>query len=309
MKLPRLAFLTPSLPARTPYEPTSIVKEIHIKAPKKEAKQLFGPQNTIAETDLAKLLKAKEKMPTILPLPCHSHQGSRPVLNLSRLFGPEGPKIEDVVQGNSGDCYHLAVLASLAHTGGLPSMVEERDQSGTQYRIHYFNYETGEKEFEDVFDASYVDQDNNPLYAGDKAGAGAEPVSWVKILENWFAKVNEKHGVIESPSMAGFNGISQGGWPDIPFKMITGREMSFFLTGPMTPSNLSKFKENLQKGGHKTVVLATKPHARHSKLVGSHAYAVLGMKGDNALLYNPWGHRLEVPVSLLFQNTGSYYVG
>lgn len=278
---------------------------------------------------------------TIVPLPRARHALAQKVLNLSPLFSVDGPQPEDVVQGESGDCYLLALLAAMAkhQPDDLRQAIIPADGSDNAYFIGYNSPVDNTPNVALVFDTSYVDLNNQPIYAGDKAEAVAsgdtasethaaavsnpgtvtiengaavmgqdraslraalsdKKVSWVKVFENWFANMNEQYSLLNSK--AGFEGISQGGWAAIPYKLLTGKNMEI-----VAPENLAHFKGLLNQAEDGKIVILISNSKTFSEYYfpGTHAYAVLGHEDGQADIYNPHGRRFNLDDKVLFDNT------
>lgn len=301
-----LLFLRSSLGFHIPYTPPpqyppAIVRSIKSQTPSPIEKSYM-------ESQIQKYISDQDASHTLIPLPNTEHANAKVILNPSPLFGKNGPKKEDVVQGQTGDCYLLAVLAGLAEkTDYLRSIIQATDKTATQFRVHYYDYTTGEKEFMDVFDTSYVNFNNVPIYAGDNPElAPMQRVSWVKILENWFAKYNELKVVISDD--LGYSGIGKGGWPDIPYKLLTGKNLIYNKVKDFTHKSLEAFTQAMSKANSDGfIILASRPDSSLRELPGGHAYFVLGVEHDQVALYNPWGMKVHISISKLFKNTMSYY--
>ena len=243
---------------------------------------------------------------TVVPLPMKKDVKARSVLNLHPLFrSDDGPSMFDVQQGRTGDCYLLATLAAMAEKSpqSLIDMIMPTDATESQYRIKYVNPMDETSAEMDVFDTSYTDQENRPIYAGDHPRS-EQKVSWVKVMENWFAKVADRYRGILGP--LGFEAIGKGGFPPIPYKIMTGKTMEMYRA----PRSVAAFKDQLSMAHlhNSIIVLGTKKHTTIPELPGRHAYAVLGVKGSEVELYNPWGWKLSVPARTLLRNTEAFFV-
>jgi hypothetical protein len=288
----------------------------------------------------------EDRLKTLIPLQRPMHANTRKILNLSSPFGLNGPQPEDVVQGQSGDCYLLAVLAAIAkhQPETLIDSLLEIDAGNEMHIIQYKDMVNGNTLNSLVFDTSYVDGDNTPLYAGDQTdktiieiapkhpGNGdstprpSEPapapageivslsrptlspavqnalspqkVSWVKLYENWFTEMNERYQLLNSKT--GFEGISNGGWAAIPFKLLTGKDMDI-----LAPRSLGEFQQLMTQAEEGKIVILisnSKTFSEHY-FPGTHAYAVLGHEERSSDIYNPHGRRTKMDDKILFDNT------
>lgn len=124
------------------------------------------------------------------------------------LFSEEGPKVDDVIQGNLGDCWLMAALASLAKT--KPSFIKEKlikqapdDPSRVVVRLH----PQGEPK-DIITDKQVVVENKNheeSFYAGTKS------CLWVALVEKAYAA-----------SMGGSYHKLSGGQIETAFLTLTG---------------------------------------------------------------------------------------
>ena len=230
------------------------------------------------------------------------HRQANKILNITPLFGPDGPRVHDIVQGDSGDCYLMALLAALAkhQPQRIQDVFENIDPSETIYNIKYYHPVTMDRISTSVFDTSYVDLNKKPIYAGDPKGTlQNQGVSWVKLLENWFAKMNELYNLLNK--YPGFEGISHGGWAVIPFQLLTGESMEI-----LNPKTLKSFESMLHKADDANIVILISNAKTFSEYYfpASHAYAVLSSNQDGTTtVYNPTGKELTLNNDILFKNT------
>lgn len=339
-----------TLPATTnawipPTPPATIVQTVKTLQPAQQTvtqrvAALSAPSK-VSSARIAAACRDNNKLATVVPMQRAVHVGAQKVLNLSPLFGPDGPKPTDVVQGASGDCYLMAVLAAMAEhqPEALMAAIEPADASGDAYIIEYHRPLGEARGYTLVFDTSYVDQAGMPIYAGDAEHAvggnavtdardardaentapltdtktpkspgstipdmlskASQKASWVQLLENWFAKINAQYALLNSNP--GFDGISEGGWAETPFKLLTGKDMDI-----VAPENLKEFKGLLgQADKGKIVILISNPQTFSEYYFPStHAYAVLDhLQGDKASVYDPHGRTLALDDRVLFDNT------
>jgi Calpain family cysteine protease len=96
------------------------------------------------------------------------------------LFGPDGPQIDDVHQGSLGDCWLMAVLASVAD--GDPEQIRRmvNDNGDGTYTVTIDGIEIT------VDDEFPVYQQGGPAYA---TGPGGQPIAlWPLVIEKAFAQ-------------------------------------------------------------------------------------------------------------------------
>lgn len=269
-----------------------------------QVKPAFGVSNEA----IGSVLSVYRDMPTLVPLQRRIHfNAAKRILNPTPLFRSEGPQYQDVRQGEAGDCALLALLAALARhrPAVLLQAIEQVDRSGNQYRIHYFAPQSGEQMSMVVFDTSYVDQYNQPIYAGDRRGIQSkDKVSWVKVLENWFAKMSEQYDLLVD--LPGIDSIAYGGWSKIPFQLLMGYEMTM-----VKPVSLDNFNYTIASVEHgKIVTLVTKANTFSEYILpGMHSYAVLESNPAYVTLYDPTGRTIEINVQQLYESTHSLWIG
>lgn len=288
--------------------PVSCTVEVHRPAPiNSHYLSDIQPKHIVSRHRLEALGLIDNKQITLVPLQRNVHLSAVKVLNMTPLFGPAGPQATDVNQGASGDCYLLAVLAAMAEKtpDEIESMIQRTDRSETDFWVKYTSPNDGQLQTMRVFDTAWVDEDKIPYYAGDRyQSKPKQRVSWVKLLENFFAKVNDRYEVVKP--YAGFNGISLGGLPSTPYEIITGRTMDY-----IKPETQEEFDAIIQAANdNKVLVLGTKKETFSSVILPSrHAYAVLRTEEDEVILYNPWGSQLIINREILFENTQSLWLG
>jgi hypothetical protein len=192
------------------------------------------------------------------------------------LFAADGPMATDVAQGDVGDCYYLAVLASVAKT--RPELLQRTvvDLGDGTFGVRF------RKGVSDVYVRVDADlptaADGSLLYAG----FGAEGTMWVALLEKAWAAFR-----------TGFGGYAalEGGWMDESYAVL--RIPSVSTMSGTGQAVLTAMAAALSAGKSVTFAVATPP--ADSNLVAYHAYAVdkviVGADGKptGLRLRNPWG--------------------
>lgn len=194
------------------------------------------------------------------------------------LFGSTGPNINDVTQGNLGDCFLLSVLSSVAKSD--PALIRKMivaNSNGT------FTVNFARKPI--VIDADLaVTPDGRPAYAQ----LGANNSLWVALIEKAFADYAD-------PKSNRYETI-EGGWMGDAFTALGLKSTSTFDT-----SSAKSLATQVQKGlkSHSFVTMGTSSYVGNdSPFVSGHAYEIdsvtLNKKGVviSVTLRNPWGNAL-----------------
>ncbi|MBE3069493.1 MAG: hypothetical protein IMZ66_04570 [Planctomycetes bacterium] len=185
----------------------------------------------------------------------------------------DGPEYDDVRQGNLGDCYFLAALASLADSDpeAIRQMIAPMGD-GT-YAVRYYS---GATPVYLRIDGQLPGTIFTPVYA--KLSAQRE--TWVALAEKAYAQF--RYGQNSYASLS-------GGWMDPVYQAVTGQGTSRVWAS--TPGMISTLAANLA-AGH--AVSAGTWSAPTGPVVGSHAYMVKAIEvvdGQTYVtVYNPWGY-------------------
>jgi hypothetical protein len=195
------------------------------------------------------------------------------------LFAQGGPSADDVKQGQTGDCYFLATLASVAeHDQNLieQSVVDLGD--GT-YAVQ-FSKSNGTKTFVRVDNdlATYTWNKTLPAYANLGNGGSM----WVAIMEKAFTYFRKGSGTYASIS----SGVMSEVYTDL------GRPASSTWTSANSDDLIAKIEDLLSQNQSVTAACFTSPAG--SNMVTSHAYTVdhvvTNADGSKSVVVrNPWG--------------------
>jgi hypothetical protein len=193
----------------------------------------------------------------------------------TRLFGPNGPRPEDVQQNDLGDCYFLAPLAALAKTN--PNLIRQ------------LVVDLGDGTFAVNFQKNNVDSwirvdSHLPCYPGTTkpafAGLGAQSSMWVPIMEKAYAFFRTNFGSYFS--------VGNGGQPTEPMYHMGVSNQVYNPTVPQEMINVITQMLNQNK----PVMVGTKGGV--TSLVERHVYMVESVTwgGTDYLvkLRNPWGY-------------------
>jgi hypothetical protein len=194
------------------------------------------------------------------------------------LFGPSGPLMTDIRQGQLGDCYFLAPLSATAKTN--PDKIRQSvvDLGDGTFAVQLFK--NGSPTYIRV-DADLPTTINGLCYA--RLGAGS--AMWVAVMEKayaFFRRLDGQYSCLAGGTAGetfGALNVSSGSGFRSPFQ--TGSD---FLRG---------IQQQLDQGY--AVTLSTPPAVIGPNLVSLHVYAVdhvvFGPTGsaDSIVLRNPWG--------------------
>ena len=223
----------------------------------------------------------------------------------SPLYGPGGPKITDVNQGELGDCYLMSVLSSVAKgsPGTLTHMITA-NANGT-YTVTF----GGTKKPTLVT----VDADLPTIPGGRLAYAqfGAGNSIWVALVEKAYTE-------FAAPKADSYAAIS-GGWMGDAFAALGVRSASTFSSS--SAAALATLVQRDLKDGDLVTFGTTTTAASKGPLVGGHAYEVDSVTVDKAgrilsfTVRNPWGNNvanngyLTVTVAQMYASFAGLSVG
>lgn len=192
-----------------------------------------------------------------------------------------GVSVDDVKQGQIGDCYVPAAAAAIAHAD--PKAIEDaiRDNGDGTYTARFFVNGTGEAQ-EVTVDADLYGS-GSPKYGGTTARDGE---LWFSLLEKAYAAWRGDYDV-----------VAQGGSVGQMMSALLGRpNVEHWLAG-RAPEDV--YREVLAGvGAHRAMAAGTygtveAARYTNSGLYANHAYSVLGAGEENGQRYvvlrNPWG--------------------
>jgi len=187
----------------------------------------------------------------------------------------DGPDYNDVRQGAIGDCYFLAVLASLSDTD--PTVIRQMVTpfgDGT-YGVRFYN--NGQEVYLRLDADLPVNVSGSLAYA--KTSSDGE--IWVPIVEKAFTYF--RYGQNSYSSI-------NGGWMSTTCRQITGEWTNTKWTSTTASDLYSYFSSNLSSGY--AITLGSNYDAT-SPVVSSHAYMVKSVQTVGSqkyvTVYNPWG--------------------
>lgn len=197
------------------------------------------------------------------------------------LFADSGPGMNDIRQGQVGDCYFLSTLSAMAKVN--PNAIRQSvvDLGDGTYAVQFVG-SGGAKNF------LRVDNDlptttwsaTTPVYA--KLGAGDS--MWAAILEKAFAFFRRSQGSYASIA---------AGWMSEAFSAFGGASSSIWKSGVSSAGDLlNQISTMVSAGKSVTVAFADVPSGL--PVVGNHAYTfdaiITNPDGSRSIrLRNPWG--------------------
>ncbi|GIW76589.1 MAG: hypothetical protein KatS3mg104_1652 [Phycisphaerae bacterium] len=201
--------------------------------------------------------------------------------NRHPLFSSRGPSMDDVKQGQIGDCYFLATLAGAAHVSpdSIRSMIT--DLGDGTYAVRFANPDNSYRFYRVDNDLPVSREGSNrPVYAG----LGNEDCLWVALAEKAYTYHRNGSGSYES---------IHGGWMSQALTAIGARQQETLWrqqSGGAQPF-IHWVEQQLSEG--KIVTLGVLDAQDDLNLVSGHAYTVDSVKTDTdgskyLIIRNPW---------------------
>ncbi|MGV3619210.1 MAG: C2 family cysteine protease [Archangium sp.] len=218
----------------------------------------------------------------------------KPKFNTVRFTGPlfiDGPKADDVRQGQIGNCYFPAAMAAIAKSNpeAITNMVKDNGDGTYTVTFKQKDWATGRSKDVPV----KVDGD---LYARSYGGAlygHSSNSSDAKKMELWFPLVEKAYAQWKGS----YNTIGNGGHVSDVFEDVLGVDASYQSLGYGSPDKAwNQIVANVDAG--KAVGAGTYGEDRealytNSGVYANHAYSILGYEKSGTdrfvILRNPWG--------------------
>lgn len=209
--------------------------------------------------------------------------------------------INDLHQGQIGDCFLITAMGELARTEPLAieNMIIDNG-NGTQ-SVRLFEASNGSlpNYGTSSFKAVWVTVTDNFQSTSVNNGSTQDVVNgvkeiWPQVLEQAIAQLN-----------GGYSTISNGGYPAIAMEELTGQRAYSYSASSVSQSLLTAWSN-----ANDMISLDTSSSNSTYNLVGNHAYMFEGLTVQNGTTYvkagNPWGFDQPslIPVSAL----GSVFV-
>jgi hypothetical protein len=209
------------------------------------------------------------------------------VPEIGSLYAGKGPSLKDIQQGDTGDCFFLAAVASVLRVN--PSAIKKliHDNGNGTYTVTFAD---GKKETVNAasmqFTAlSFPDGNYGPAGASVPVSAAGVPVLWTLILEKAYAERRR-----------GYSVINQGGNPGEVWKLLQPDASPRYydvttMTDQQTASTITTALHDHTPITAGSDTLTNNALARHLNVVGDHAYYVTGYDAHTGTvtLGNPWG--------------------
>jgi hypothetical protein len=196
------------------------------------------------------------------------------------LFGTNGPSIDDIAQGQTGDCYFLSTMGSIAKID--PTKIEQSITplgDGT-FAVEFFKGTTPVFERVDANLPTYSWSTTTPAYEN----VGQDNSIWAPLVEKAFAYFRKGQNSYASIG----SGIMSEVYADFGVGSAT------ITPGSAADANTyaQQIEALLDAGDSVTAAVYNVPAG--ANLIGSHAYAVISVTNNNDGTYsvtvrNPWG--------------------
>lgn len=192
--------------------------------------------------------------------------------------------MDDALQGQVGDCYLIAALASVAHTRPeLLAKAIKANADGT-YTVTFFERKPNQPKptpVEITVDGTFPQRAGGRLEYGAARSKGE---LWPMVFEKAYAAWKGGYDAIE------------GGMSATALEGLTGKKPTFFpVDGALGADDIFKKLQSAFASGAAVVALSKPWEPIAQGIVGDHAYTVLGVevRGGEKLvtLRNPWGER------------------
>jgi hypothetical protein len=211
------------------------------------------------------------------------------------LFGPDGPQLSDIQQGDIGDCYFLSTLGAMAQTN--PNSIRQMvvDLGDSTYAVQ-FHDTLGHAVYVRVDADLWTYSDQTPVFAG----FGPENTLWVPIVEKAWAFYRDKLG--NYTSIAGGNNPGINLDTALNLMQPVNIETASFANGQ---AYLSAIQDALAQGlavtfGAPVSFNDNTLEASTTYRRGQHVYVVEAVLTDangtptGIQLYNPWGFEVTI---------------
>jgi hypothetical protein len=239
-----------------------------------------------------------------------------------------GPSIDDMDQGDLGDCYFISALGSIANinTNAIQDMFVYNGDNTWTVRFYY----SPNGASNGPYTADYVTVDKQLPTSGSwlvysecglsyshparRAYNDGSNELWIALAEKAYAQWNETGRASRSTTPTNRNGQNtyasiEGGF-GVVYTQVLGQSAKPYWVDDSTKTVLQSAID-----AHKAVMLGTIDFGTTWKdgLVGGHAYVVTAYSGNTFTLYNPWGANqngapmsLQVPWSTLIADCDEF---
>ncbi len=208
--------------------------------------------------------------------------------------------VNDLFQGNLGDCFLIASIGELAieDPTAITNMIQSNGNGTETVTLYEAAGGTRPRFSTTQFQPVQVTVTNQfPNYTVDSTPGqdvvGNEKAIWPQVLEKAYAKLN-----------GGYAAINEGGYPVIAMEELTGHHATSISPAKLT---LSRLESYVSAGD--LVVMDTRNRSKlPDNLLGDHAYMFEGvtMSGSTPMVHlgNPWGTDQPRAISLAHLSKG-----
>jgi hypothetical protein len=212
--------------------------------------------------------------------------------NFSGPVFKDGVSVDDVFQGQLGDCYFPSAMAALAQNNGAAIQNAVKSNGDGTYTVTFKEKDWSTNRFKDVpikVDGDlYVRSWGGPLY-----GAGGRSDRGETTMEMWFPLVEKAYAQWKGS----YNTIGSGGLSNDVFEAILGKDGRSTSVFPGSEDRLFQIiktsidaKQPVSAGTHGDDQAAL---YTNTGVYADHSYSILGYKERNGekfvTLRNPWG--------------------
>ncbi len=196
------------------------------------------------------------------------------------IFGADGPSINDIAQGQTGDCYFLATLASVAKLDPMKIQQSIVSLGDGTYAVQFFKGSTPTYVRVDADLATYSWSATAPAYAN----FGADGSIWAPLIEKAFAYFRKGVNTYAS--------LNSGMMSEVYGDLGVSNVSSLAPTGIADAATYVQDIKNLLDAGDS--VTAACYSTGGANMITSHAYTVDHVvdNGDgtfSVVVRNPWG--------------------
>jgi hypothetical protein len=212
-----------------------------------------------------------------------------------------GPGYADVVQGQVGDCYFVAVLAEIARWS--PQVLQQMftDNGDGTFTIRF--YHNG------IADYVTVDRALPTTSSGaiEYAGVGGQYNSsgnelWVALAEKGYAQLNEAGWL--GHSAANSYAAIDGGYSDMVITEVTNAPAGWKW---ITNASVNDLFTAVSTG--RATVLGSKTTNPGNGVIANHGYSLVGYSAATGkfALYNPWGSTVSLTWTQIQQSFNGFW--
>jgi hypothetical protein len=204
--------------------------------------------------------------------------------SISGSLFQSGISATDIKQGQIGDCYFLASLASIAQE--QPSYIQNMfiDNGDNTWTVRFRNGANWDYVTVDRFLAT--NSSGTLVYASSGSNfANASNELWVALAEKAYAQIGESGWIRGLSKATNSYAAIEGGWMTYVITQVTGLKTDWDYITTINQQTLIDWVNS-----NKILTLGTNS-APGNGLVGDHAYAITGYDASTQKFFvrNPWG--------------------